>query len=115
MTGAWTHGPARDQVGAEHDAAAVAADLGVREARRVAVGVLEPHRVTERRGARAVDELEPAALLEQRRQRGDERRAIARVRAARALPRTPADDEARIREQEPRRAAVSNAASRPPA
>ena len=72
----------------------------------MAVGILETHRVAERRGARAVDELETAALLEQRRQRGDERRSIARVRVARPLPCAPAHDEARIREQQPRRPAV---------
>src|SRR4029078_10881377 len=101
----WTPGPTRDQVGAERDPA-VAADLGMREARRVAVRVLEPDVVAERRGALPGDELEPSALLEQPRQRSDERRAVARMGLTRALPRAPAAAEARVRKQQTRRAAV---------
>ena len=102
--------PARDQVGAEHDAA-VATDVGEREARRVAVGELERDARAERRRLAAPSTSSSRPLvLEQLRQLRNERRAIARMRrrrraatragsrrsarsgttaAAAALPRTP--------------------------
>ena len=64
---------------------------------------MEAIAVAERGGAIARRELEPPARREHVREPGDERRAIARVRRHRALPRLRADDVGRAREHERRR------------
>ena len=68
---------------------------------RVSVAVLEAHARAETRRFRPIHDLEPPARSQQVRQLGNERRAIARMRRDSTLPCGPADDEPRLREQQP--------------
>src|SRR6187402_2261893 len=92
--------PARNEVGAEYDAALafVERDLGQHQTGRVPVRITETHLHAERRRAHALHALEASRCFEQRMQLRNERRAVARMRIERALPAFLADDVGRVRE-----------------